>query len=71
MDQVHRIYMLLSLYISIGELDVLRARDAELARSEAELSQWLWEVQERRRRNEAMARMLQQQLASISDEVLP
>jgi len=40
-------------------------QDSELASSEAELERRLWEVQETRRRHEAMQRQLQAAVAEV------
>ena len=49
------------------ELKLVQQQDGELAASEAELSRRLWEVQETRRRHEAMQRQLQQAVAEVED----
>ncbi|KAL1519469.1 hypothetical protein AB1Y20_022989 [Prymnesium parvum] len=49
------------------ELRLVVQQDSELAASEAELARRLWEVQETRRRHEAMQRQLQASIREISE----
>ena len=52
-----------------AELRQLEAHDAELATSEATLSQRLWEVQETRRRQKAMHAQLSEAVAELEREL--
>ena len=49
------------------ELKLVQQQDGELAASEAELARRLWEVQETRRRHEAMQRQLELAVAEVED----
>lgn len=50
-------------------LEQLHQQDSQLASSEAELGHRLWEVQETRRRHDAMRKLLYEQLEEISDQL--
>eukprot|EP00965_Chrysotila_dentata_P189749 6173489-Pleurochrysis_carterae.AAC.2 len=52
-----------------SELELLRKQDSELAASEAQLTQRLWEVQETRRRQAAMVTLMQKELSDISSQL--